>query len=103
MKVRGMREGERRFVSKWKSQLNLPFGNIAVLLCHRSQKTSQAFSFRIFPPLYNPFLVTIEFEDKLENKSDVTFTPISVKGKTKSSKIKLLLNSICARLYASST
>lgn len=75
-------------MSKWKSQLNLPLGNIAVLLCHRSQKASQAFSFRIFSPLYNPFLVTIELEDKLENKSNVIFTPISVKGKIKSSKIK---------------
>lgn len=76
-----------------------PHLEAAVLLCHRSQKASQAFSSSIFFPLYNPFLLTIGFEDKLENKSNVTFTPISLKGRTKSSKLKLLLNSVYAHVH----
>lgn len=37
MKVRGMREGERRFVSKWKSQLNPPLGSSSPFVPQESE------------------------------------------------------------------
>lgn len=53
-KVKGVRGGERRFVSKWKSQLDLPLGNIAGTksFCVMGvRKFQELFLFRIFFPL----------------------------------------------------
>lgn len=91
----GEREGgESAGPPTWKRSGN------QVLFCHGRQKASRAFSFRLFCWLfflYNLLFLTTQFESKLENKSIVTAT--SLKGKTKSNRHKLLLNSVCAHVY----
>lgn len=87
-------EEDRRFVSKPMVQPTPLLGNSwhHVHLCHLSQKLSRAFYFGIFF-LGNPFFLTTKLEVKLQ------IIATGLKGKTKSKKPKLLLNSVCAHVY----
>lgn len=99
-KVRGARE--RKFESQMKSLLDLPLRNIAAIksFCVTGvRKFQELFPLGFFFPPYNPFFLTREFEDKLKNKSNVRLTTTSLKGITKSNKLKLLLCSVCAHVY----